>query len=281
MKVAMTYFDRIKNALLELFVFLPLSAIIFVLVWFPIFSLVGFATGGESLGPEVWIMLPIIAIVCYGIAILISKLRMKARGYQVDLTHSSFWNSEYRDAYGNSHFTSDGDTPTVAGVASVLLSFIALPLGIVAVIASLLGLIYPSICSTPGPIETSEHTRANQVLHGLFDFVIAPTGLERPRNPSLLGIVNLLSPILTVGVILASLWIVSTHGQLIVMPEIVQFLLLFISLLVVITLIVSAIIDTVLLCRAFTLEQAKDNLERAVILIVLFALAFVPMALSM
>lgn len=274
----MTYFDRIKNALLEVFVFLPLATIVFALIWLPIGMIIGFAASGTETGPEVWIFVPIIGIVCYGIAFLICRIRMKLRGYPIDIMHANFWNNQSVDIYGNSHFDGEEDNPTPAGVFAILSAFIALPLGIVAAIASILGLIYPEICSTPGIIETSHYSKMNKVLHALFDFVISPSGYENPRNPSPMGLFNLITPALPLGVVYAAFWVATMTGQLYTLPEWALVILLLIGMLSLLTFVISAIIDTVLLCRSFTPEQIKDNAERALVLLVIFAAAVVPIA---
>ena len=273
----MTYFDRIKNALLEVFVFLPLSAIIFALIWLPVGLFIGFFASGTEVDVSVWIFMPILAIICFGIAFLICRVRMKMRGYPIDIMHANFWNSESTDIYGNSHFDGGDENPTPAGVFAVLSAFIALPLGLVAAIASVLGLIYPEICTYPGIAEVPDTTKTNKILHALFDFIIEPTGYENPRNPSPLGLLNLLSPALAVGIVFGSMWIATMTGTLYTLPEWAEIVLLLISLLALLTFVISAIIDTVLLCRSFTPEQAKDNVERALVLLVIFSAAFVPM----
>lgn len=287
---------RLKFCIFQFLAFFPLSIIINILALVPIFVLLGFLELGEGAVNERSLFVLIATfLVCWGVGFFANKLRMNIRGRWT--TWSEEMEVEERlllvDRWGDEkelasrRYTETRYHDTWYAVIATLLSFVAAPLGFVALIMSILALFYPTIFSTPCKIEEERFSRGNIILHTLFDFVVLkPNVRSSQKNPSPLGLLGILE-ILVIAAIGAAIALLA--GKLLVdngfeiRPDLGIPLVLFSQLFVLFWALISVLvtlIDTISLTLDFSLQHIGKIAVRAVILAIIISIPMLGITLS-
>ena len=186
-------FKRILTFITQTIFWLPLAFIINVCSVGPLWMLFD---GSSDPGNALFIFLPI----GWGIAFGLNKLRQWLKGRQTDEYYDVAYD-EVKYSYGGS--TSDTiyineehnygvrteSSNTFWGWVGIILSFVALPLQLVAWFASFLSLFFPFIYVTARQLpEDKDFAWYNIILHTLFDFVFIKPPYHPDHKPSAKGL---------------------------------------------------------------------------------------------
>ncbi len=268
---------RVGVFLLELFVFFPLSAILTLCAWFPIFMIWSTLTSGEPM--NVIIFAPLTIGVGWGIGFGISKFRMWIKGrqtdefYEVDYhevsydVEESFWIQDYYKITENHTYGTRTESENTGwGMLAILQSFIALPCSLITVLMSFLSFFMPAIHVTPWRVEEDEVGSLNLFLHALFDFVIIPVHLRRTGRPHALGLLILPVGIIAPVVALFGGAIIGEFTTPLFAPLIPEWIGIILGL-VLVFFILSFIIISIEKCVLAVMDFSKYRVRRTLILL--------------
>ncbi len=183
---------RIKNFIVQNLM-LPISFFINIFAFAPL----GFFLADEKMPAGNYLLyIPIFLVIGFGV----NKLFMKIKGKQTEYSYLQevIWVrttvTEYYDHYEiESTATPDTEIRTANtgyGILAILLSFIAFPMRLIALIASWVALFVPVIFSTYKQLPNYECiSTGNRILHTLFDFVIIPLPKHEKATWNILGFI--------------------------------------------------------------------------------------------
>lgn len=189
------------NFLMQL-VFLPISAIINFLVIMPFYGLHMLLNDGLDIFAFIFV-----SVLCFGIGLFLAKLFSKIKGKKTDnywsetnlvqdvTTTKYYYGDEYigeTTSRSNPYYKTDYKSELTGwGWVALLTSFIALPLRLIAVMASIFALFFKSIYSTCWMLPSNQYfNTGNQILHTLFDFVIIPQRMDK-SNRNVKGLISI------------------------------------------------------------------------------------------
>ena len=183
---------RIFAFLVQLILWVPLSAIINLCAIGPILALFGVFGNDSPPFITVIFLLPMM----WAAVFFLNKLRFKLKGKETDDYYNVVYDNinvdvkdlgdYYKVTETHSYSTGVESSNTFWGWMGIILSFVALPLQLVALFMSFLALFFPVIYSTSRKLPGDTYfSVGNIILHSLFDFVIVPCYVEKknPANP--------------------------------------------------------------------------------------------------
>lgn len=204
-------FRRILAFLAQTFIWLPLAGIINICAVSPFFMLSG--DMGEP--TNIFIFLPIMWAIAFGL----NKFRQWLKGRQTDeyydvaydevtvSANADYYSDTIRITEDHNYYTRTESSNTFWGWVGVILSFVALPLQLVAWLMSFAALFFPFIYSTARKLpEDRNFSFINVLLHTLFDFVFIKVNYKRENKASPMGILYSLL-FLTVPIVDTFIWI--------------------------------------------------------------------------
>lgn len=183
---------RVLSFLAQTFIWVPLALVINACAVAPIMML----TGEMGEPTNIFIFLPIM----WAIAFALSKFRQWLKGRETDEYYDVAYDEVTYTAEATSYdtirvnadhryYTQTESSNTFWGWVGIILSFVALPLQIVAWIMSFAGMFFPFIYTTARALpEDRSFSFINVVLHTLFDFVIIPMAFAKRGKPSAKGL---------------------------------------------------------------------------------------------
>lgn len=183
---------RVLSFLAQTFIWVPLALVINGCAVAPIMML----TGEMGEPTNIFIFLPIM----WAIAFALSKFRQWLKGRETDEYYDVAYDEVTYTAEATSYdtirvnadhryYTQTESSNTFWGWVGIILSFVALPLQIVAWIMSFAGMFFPFIYTTARALpEDRSFSFINVVLHTLFDFVIIPMAFAKRGKPSAKGL---------------------------------------------------------------------------------------------
>ena len=281
--------NRIKSFLLELLVFFPGSIIINILALVPFALFLGFTEKGGATGEMDYITLVGGTVLSWGLGFFVNKLRMNIRGRRTvrfeDLEiEESLWAVDKYTGKRKEIYSRKYDATvkhhTWYDTVAILLSFVAAPLGFIALIMSFFSLFFKRVYSTPFSIDRDSFSFGNNALHTLFDFVILPAGKRKGNGGfNLLGLLGVITyPIIIFGGYLLSVWLANTLidklpeaffrliGLIPLPPTLVMIILVFLIAIIV-------LVDTLALTFDYSGERLKKFFIHFLILFAVFALS--------
>ncbi|MBR2930944.1 MAG: hypothetical protein IKC32_06915 [Clostridia bacterium] len=202
-------FKRILNFIFQTIFWVPLALLINACAISPFMMI-----SGEMGEPtNVIIFLPIM----WGIAFGLSKLRQWLKGRETDeyydVAYDEVTYTASADYYSDTihvdanhrYYTQTESSNTFWGWVGIILSFVALPLQLVAWLMSFVSLFFPFIYSTPRALPDDRgFSFFNVLLHTLFDFVIIIPPFKRKNKANAQGLLYSLLflsvPVVDVGV---------------------------------------------------------------------------------
>lgn len=175
--------NRVNQCIKQLFIWVPLAAVINLLALGPILLFYNnfIIGGGKSISDFTIVFLG--AGFMWGVTFGVNKLKFYLKGRETDdeyiveyekVTYTLYRKTNYYEIQENrERFTRSEFELSGWGLLAFLSSFIALPLQLIALLMSYLSLIFPFIYSSakyiPGRLSLF-----NQITHSLFDFVLIP-----------------------------------------------------------------------------------------------------------
>ncbi len=210
-------FKRFCNFLLQLFILMPLALIINGCAVAPIIALIAPSGNPVEFSNAVF-LLPVM----WAAAFFLNKLRLRIKGnktddwYNVEKTEKGYEIVDY-DKYEKKitirpyeyTYETEERGSTLLGWIGILLSFIAFPIQLVAVLVSFLAMFFPIFYSTAKKLPPDrDFSILNRVLHFLFDFVIVESHFKRSGKASAWGLLWVLA-YLGIAIIGAPLGIIS------------------------------------------------------------------------
>lgn len=253
-------FRRFFNFIVQLIFGTPLSLIINVMAIAPLAVLFG------------WVDFPAMNLIfiwpiCWGIAFALNKLKISLKGKKVDDHFETEYEeyvisvtSDYDVSVSKRTGTEYSTSNTLWGWVGIFLSFIAFPIQIISLLFSFLsifiGVIYSTTKRLPHDVYFSTF---NDILHGIFDFVIIPSNVEKQNKGSFKGLLWTFVFILTVIVVLFIGYAVSAllfNVFAIDLPDFVSIIALLGFIAVAIGLIISIIKYVGLICYSYSKEEA-------------------------
>lgn len=267
-------FKRFMQFLFEAGILLPLSTFINVFALGPLFV---FFSEGEDVGTmNMILMIPLMWV----LAFFFSKLKIRLKGkttdqyYDVNYLTVNPELTEYDD-YIELKATVDATTRTESsntgwGFLGIILSFVALPLQLIATVMAYMALFFPVIYSTAKPLPKNRRfSTGNKILHILFDFVIIPSPSRAGRKADVKGVLCVILYIIGSALLVVTVAIVA---QFIEWPAIP--LISVIGGIVTAFTMLSFPIMLIKYCVLVVWDYRKETIIRGAVYLVLFILAF-------
>ena len=229
----------------------------------------------------------IFTLLFWAIAFGLSKLRQRIKGRETDEYYdvvydevTSYYYDDVKIAEVHRDVYKTESKNTFWGWVGIILSFIALPLQIIALIASFLGMFVPVIYSTTKKLpEDRDFSFGNILLHSLFEFVIIPVSYKRKGTPNAKGLLFLLFYILTPIIIIA----LGFLGALIIKDAfLIDYNLVFVSIIsivilffVILSIIVCIVKYSILIIYDYDVDEGKKYLFKLIGLSIFAALLLI------
>lgn len=260
------FFKKLGNFFMQLFL-LPFSCLLNLLVVAPVVFTFQMVDERMDIGPVI-----LSYVVCFPLGFLLAKLITKIKGKKTeDVVEYTEW---VRDVTTTHHYSGDrytGYTQYISdpyeayyretsmngwGWFSIITSFIAFPLRLIALIMSMVALFVKSIYSTCWTIDKHSGT-GNVILHALFDFIIVPIGYA--PNPSAKGLLFFpLYLVLFVGINLVNM-IFASQSFLITFDEAFEIIFVLVTFIFVLITFITMIKFTVATCRDWSVKNGFKN----------------------